>query len=277
MKRAAWILAFMLAASSCAAQLVCDNTNCVLNTTGANPTIAMEPSYGIKVEASTTVESRNYLWALWAHLVSYAMENDPRNRPGESVAVYGQAEHRGASPTWGGVFQCDVVHQAGGCHAVELDIMGNGPLPPSTGINPSMRDGIQMLVGRSMFATIPGPAQIGDAFIIVPAGGKGNEVELLRGVNFALPCTIACFLMQSGSRVGFDGGGGEATMLFDWKTGYLGFWNRAREMFAVNMSHGGIRVATVPCPASVITATGPIRSALECIAVNDGGFVPVYR
>lgn len=188
-----------------------------------NPSAPRDFTPTVMGDTITQVNSNEYAWSVVGRVTHNSdREFDPlTGRPGsESVGVYGQCLKYGRAPCWGGVFECHARNPFGGCFALEVDLMVNGPTPPG-----GLRDAIQLMVGRARGADQSVRAQVTTAIDIVAAGGDSGAVELQRGIVFNIGCTQSCLQIPSGSQFCLDGAGGDACTKFDAKTGWRGDWN----------------------------------------------------
>lgn len=270
MKRAAWLLAFMVAGATMlgAATYFPSLTAALLTVTRAAPETWGEPPGPIgAVDVTVTVpkQSTGYEWPGWFKLFSHADK-------GQSAAVTGQAFCDGEATCWGGVHEAHGLQPRTNIVGSEVDAVASGMM---TDEKHDYRVGLQIVLGKSRLSTTPGPAEIGSGIDIVPQNGVQGDLRMRTGINIMATCVDTCIRLSNGGSITWDGNGGDVVEKFDFMTGYKGLWNHSRELFSVNLSHGGLHVVTVPCPASVPAPVA--RLPPECIRVNETGYLPVYR
>lgn len=111
---------------------------------------------------------------------------------GENVTVYSKQRKQGAGSSWAFVAEAACMHERGGCHGAEIDLMVSGPVQWG-----DWRLG-QSIVIWSLGAPNP---QAHFGLLVAPEWTRRNEITSQYGVHVDLVCTIACMSVREDQKI----------------------------------------------------------------------------
>ncbi len=180
---------------------------------------------------TTNANARSLEWA------NLTILNNNSNY-GSNVAVYGQANKRGAGPTWAGVFEAQDTSGTGALWGLEIDAFTRGPSRFDE-IGGGDRIGLGIVLGRAR-GTEP-KATIDYGVWVLPDGLSDANADVNFGVMVSAQCRYACFAMRAGNKLAWEESAKIASK-FDPDSGMWGLYNGDTPVLQINMTTGELRI-----------------------------------